>query len=71
MNMSESDEYQEHWEKRDHLCQFCDKPVCPECNDCTNQRCFESYKCRCLEYEEEDECSCFDGEINPYCRGCF
>ena len=53
-------------------CQFCDKLLCPECNDCSNDRCFESYHCKCLEdEEEEDQCSCRDGEINPYCRWCF
>jgi hypothetical protein len=52
-------------------CEICGKLVCPECNDCSNQSCFGSYSCKCLEYEEEDQCSCHDGEVNPYCRWCF
>lgn len=67
------EERDEAWEIKDHLCQFCDKPVCPECNDCQNERCFESYHCKCLEEEQEEEdlCSCRYDEINPYCGWCF
>ena len=68
-------ETQDEW--KDCKCQFCEKVLCPECMDCQNKRCFESYHCRCDEeeeydpYEGEEPCSCIDGTINPICRWCF
>jgi len=59
---------------QDFRCDFCNKLICPECNDCQNEFCYESYKCKCEEYDmedEEDPCFCRDGEINPMCPGCF
>jgi hypothetical protein len=42
------------WAKlKDCYCQFCDKLVCPECNDCQNQNCLGSYRCRC-DWEDDD-----------------
>ena len=59
---------------QDCRCDFCNALICPECNDCQNDFCYESYKCKCEEYDLEDEgepCFCRDGEINPMCPGCF
>lgn len=31
----------------------------------------EFYQCELCFLAEEDKCTCFDGEINIYCRECF
>lgn len=44
---------------------------CGDCGFCVANHSMCGSWCSCYEEEEEDPCSCHQGEINIYCEWCF
>ena len=45
--------------------------ICPDCGGCEKDHTMCGSGCICFEEQEEDYCSCHQGEINIYCQWCF